>query len=435
MIKHILNISLLLGFSLISSLAFGEDLLNVYQLASENDPQIRAAAAARDASLEIKSINRAGYLPSVSLNADITSQRQQVNNSNTDSFTTNGYSLNLSQAIYNRDAWLAMRQSGAEIAKAEAEYQAARQTLVLRVAENYFAVLAAADSLEFARAEKIAIGRQLEQTRQRFNVGLTAITDVHEAQARYDLSVAQEIIAVNELDNAREQLRTTTSRYLATLQGLQEETPLPTPEPADIEHWVKTALGQNLDLIALEQGVEIALQNVKRQGGAHHPTLSLVGTHRYSDNSDSNLFGSETENDSLSLQFNWNLYQGGAISAAARQAGKQLEQTRETLEQQRRQVERQTRSGYASVMAGISRVQALKQAVVSSQSALDATQAGQEVGTRTTVDVLNAQQEVFRARRDHAKARYDYILNTLRLKQAAGILADSDLQQINAWLK
>jgi outer membrane protein len=437
MIKKIALTSTALFYVVLSiQTAAAEDLWSIYQLASENDPEIRAAAATRDANLEIRKINRSAYLPALTLSGDVTSNDQEDEiTKTTNSFSSSGYNLTLSQAIYNRDAMVAIRQAKAEIAKAEADYQAAQQTLILRTARRYFAVLAAMDNLDFATAEKNAIARQLEQTKQRFNVGLIAITDVHEAQARYDLAVAEEITATNILDNARELLREITGQSHQALLPLTEDTPLPSPDPTDINQWVGTALAQNLQLIAGESSVQIARDQMSRQGGQAHPSLNLVGNHRYSDTSDSTVFGSETTNNSIALQLNWTILQGGGINAATRQAGHGLTLAKENLEQIRRSVERETRNAYQGVVAGISRVKALKQAVVSTQSAVDATEAGLEVGTRTTVDVLDAQQELFRARRDYAKAKYDYILDTLRLKQGGGILNKEDLQQINAWLE
>jgi len=420
-------------------LGHAEGLVDVYKLATESDPAIRAAKAALQAQLEAKPQARGLRLPTISFSAGTTENRQDIDkpasSAGTFSYDSNSYTLSLTQPIYHREHLVQLRQADAQVAQADANYRAAEQELMVRAAQRYFEVLSAMDELEFARAEKKAVGRQLEQTEKRFEVGLTAITDVHEAKARYDSTVALEIAAENQLSNSREALYEVTGQYLEKLRPLMEGTPLVPPDPKDIEEWASTALKQNLTLIAAQYAADIAAEEIKRQRAGHYPTLDLVGSRDYADSGGGRFGASETTTDSISLQLTVPIYQGGIVSSKVREAAHLKVESMEKLEQQRRAALRSTREAYLGVVAAISRVNALKQALVSSQSALEATQAGFEVGTRTIVDVLVALRETFRASRDYAQARYDYILGTLRLKQGAGILDANDLEKIDGWLQ
>ena len=411
-----------------------EGVLDIYRLATENDPGLKAADASRLAARETLPQARALLLPAVNLGADATRTWLNVHDGPDSSFNSTGYTLSLSQPLYHRDYFVQLRQADSQVQQAETTYAAAAQSVITQVAEAYFNVLAAVDNLGFARAEKEAIGRQLEQTKQRFEVGLIAITDVHEAQARHDLAAAQEIAAINQVDLSREALRELTGVLHDDIAPLGEKLPLVKPEPADLEQWVRAAEQNNLQLIAAQQGLAIAREEIKRQESGHYPTLDLVGTHAYS-NAGGGLTGKrEFDNTAIGVQFNLPLYLGGAVSSRTRQAQHQYQAASDNLEAQRRSTSRTTRDAYLSVIAGISQVNALNQAVISNQSALEATEAGFEVGTRTIVDVLNAQQDLFGAQRDYSRARYDYIVNSLRLKQAAGSLSEEDLAQVDTWL-
>jgi len=437
---HLAALILISSAPFISTSATATGLLDIYQLAIENDPQYRGVDAAYHAALEGKSQSRALLLPTVNFTADTSSNKQKTLSSSsfavgTRDFNSSGYTLSLSQPLLNYDFFIQLRQSESSIGEAKANLSAAQQALMVRISERYFDALAALDGLEFARAEKRAIDRQLEQTRQRFEVGLIAITDVHEAQAAYDLVTAQEILAENLLASQYEALAEITGRYHKSLAVISAKTPLITPEPNDIGKWGDTALNQNFQLIAAEFVYNRARDEIKRQRAGHLPTLELNASHTYTDSEGGNFGSNESENQRLELRFNLPLFQGGATSSRTRQAQRLADQSREGYEQQRRATLRQARNAYLSVLAEINRVKALGQAVVSAQSALDATEAGLEVGTRTTVDVLDTRRELFRAQRDHARSRYDYILHTLRLKQAAGILTSADLELINSWLQ
>ncbi len=419
------------------------DVLAVYRQAEEGDAEFRAAAAQRDAVVEARRQALARLLPNVVLSADASRIRGELlstDNVFTSSFrrinpayyNNSGFTLSLKQPLFRRDYWLQLEQADLRIAEAEAEYAAAAESLIARVVERYLDVLAGRDGLRFARAEEAAIGRQLEQMRQRFEVGLVAITDVNEAQAAFDLARARTIVARNRLISAKEGLRELTGRAPEGIAGLSEAMALVAPEPDDVEAWGERALDRNLQVRAAELRLRIAEEEVRVRRSGHLPTLELAASHRYQNTGDPN-FGSETQDTTLSLQLSLPIYQGGGTSAAVREAVRLAEQARHQLEGQRRKVLRQARDAFLGVLATIEQVEALRQARVSAQSALDATQAGFEVGTRTTVDVLSARQDLFRAERDYARARYDYLLNSLRLKEAVGSLGIADLEAVNGW--
>lgn len=435
---------LLVSFTIVSLLSTAavqaETLQQVYEQAKQNDPGFRAAQAQYAAEQEAKSQAWAPLLPQLSASASRTKTDQTVNSSDmlalpvgTYDTTTNLYKLSLTQTLYRHDRIVALRQADKTVARAEATYANAQQELILRVAQRYFEVLAAEDNLTFAHAEKQAIEQQLQQTQQRFRVGLSAITDVHEAQARYDQAISQEIAADNLLAITREAIRELTGAATARITPLQEQTPLLAPEPANLDEWVKAAMAHNLALLASEKTMDIAADDINRIRAGHYPTLDLIGERSTRDTSGSNV--TDVDETSLTVQLNIPLYQGGLVSSQTREAAARHLQNKELYEQQRRTTERQTRSSYLSMIANISQVTALKQTLKSSQTALSATQTGFEVGTRTLVDVLNSQRELYRAQRDYAKSRYDYIVETLKLKQAAGSLSDEDLLQIAKWVE
>ena len=424
---------------LLSFSSIAEDLLSVYKLAIQNDSQFRGAQAEYNAQLESKTQSIAAFLPTISLSGHYTEHDNEGTSAGTTTpskYESNGYDLNLIQPLYRHENYARLNQADAQVAQALATFENAKQDLILRVATQYFTVLAAEDNLEFAQAERKSIGEQLIQTQQRFNVGLIAITDVHEAQALNDQAVAREIVAENSLAISHETLREITAQNISNLAFLSTKLPLVKPDPADINQWVKTANDQNALLIASRKSVDVAVAEVSRQSAGHYPSLDLTANHSYTDYGDGFIGGAlEQDNNSVSLQLTVPLYQGGLVNSLTRAASYRLTQSRENLERQKRATERQTRNSYLSVIADISQVHALKQALASSLIALEATQAGFEVGTRTVVDVLNSQRNLFGARRDYAKVRYEYVLETLRLKLAAGTLSERDVKQLNPWLK
>lgn len=430
----------------VTQFAHSADLVEVYRLALSSDPLFQQVAANKRAVLEERPQALANLLPQVNLSADISGNSSERTGSSafgiggnrdlvdlsTSNSDANGYSLNLFQPVFHGDRYFRLKQADNSIKQADAELSAAQIDLALRVSVTYFNVLAAVDSLSFAEAEKRSLSRQLEQAKQRFEVGLTAVTDVQEAQAGYDRAVADEIRAINEIDNTREALREITGEYLLELDGLTESMPMVTPDPADIDSWSNTAISSNLNVIAALHAVDIARDEIKVQQSGHLPTVDL--TARRSFNKSDTSGPSENTSNSIGLELYLPLYSGGAVSSRTRATRERLEQQLEILEQIRRQVHRQSRESYLGVMSGISQIKALQQAVLSSEVALDATRAGFEVGTRTAVDVVLSERATFQARRDLSRARYDYIINSLNLKKAAGILSIDDLEQINQWL-
>lgn len=404
-------------------------VLEAYQQAAASDPQLRAAAATRSAQLEAKPQARALLLPSLSSSA--VADRNHFDRTLGDSnFTSRSLSISLSQPLYNRGNQVQQRLADATVGQADSDFESVGQLLILRVAERYFNVLSAQDDLTFVRADKDATARQLEQAKQRFEVGLITITDVLEAQARFDNATSTEIFAINNVEDAKEALREVTGEYYDVLQPLEAKLPLKQPQPADVENWLELAVQNNPSLQSAAFSVEGARENINLQKSGHYPTLDLTASYSDSDNG-----STDTRGGRIGLQLFIPIYEGGAVVSRSREAAFQYEAAKENREELLRAILRQVRDAYRGVDEAISQVKALDQARTSNRSALDATQAGFEVGTRTIVDVLDAQRDVFSAERDYAQARYAYVLNNLRLRQAVGQLYESDLQAINKQLK
>ena len=423
-----------------AAICSASDLMTLLAEAENSDPFYREAQNLALAAAEgIPQARAELWFPRITFEAGINQLSQDINNpagfgaGGDISFGTERFRLNAEQPIYNYGRYVALKQADKRLQQAQLEVLAAHQDLMVRLAERYFDVLAAQDSLAFAIAEKQSLQSQLEQARQRFDVGLIAITDVQEAQAGYDRALASEISARNDIENAHEALRELTASYPDDLSLLGESVPLTTPEPADIDTWTDTALTNNLELGAALVEAEVAAREIKRQFANHHPTIDVVGGHGY--NKQGGRFGSisVTQSD-IGVEFRLPIFEGGRVSSATREAEHQHQASLERVEQTRRSVQRRTRQAFLGVNAQISSVKALRQAVLSSQTALDSTRAGFEVGTRTAVDVVAAERGLSQARRDYARARYDYIIETLRLKQAAGSLKPEDLAMANSWL-
>jgi len=434
---------------LAASPTFAIDLIGVHDAALKNDPQLQAAGYRRDATGENKRQAWSNLLPSLTGsasvtrgNADTSIAGTQVSSTDTDN---QSWGLNLNQVIYNQASYEQLDIARAQVAQADAIYQSAYQGFLVRVAVSYFNVLTAMDGVTFAEAEELALQRQYEQAEQRFEVGLTAVTDVHEARASYDNARARAIVARNALQDAREALRELTGQYYDDLKTLQADLPLVSPTPDDPEEWVKTALASNPAVVAAHYGVDIADYTTKLLRSGHYPTLNLTASYQDFTNNKYLLVSDEqiplgtvdleVQDFRYGLRLDVPLYQGGAVSSRTRQARYELNATQEDLDAQQRLTSRQTRDAYRAVIAGIQQVQAFQQALISAESALEATQAGFEVGTRTIVDVLLAQQRRFSAQRDNSAARHTYILDHLRLKAAAGILNEDDLQKVNSILQ
>jgi outer membrane protein len=420
--------------------AAAESLTQVYQDALRYDAQYAAAQQALRAGRERVPQGRALLLPSLNLTANVTRSSTESESDNPllqPSFErdidSHGYALTVTQPIYRRQNWLQADQAELQSQQAEFQYGQAGQDLILRVAQAYFEVLAAQDTLALVRAQKVAIAEQLAQAKRNFEVGTATITDTHEAQARYDLSVAQEISAQNDLEARARALQQLTGKEYAELKPLRPDVQLAPPQPNDMQSWVGLAEKQSYPVLIGQALAEIARLEAQRNSAGHHPTLDLVASHNYTDQSASQLsiVGSNVTTNSVSLQLAVPLYQGGAISSREREAAYVLERTRHELENARRSSALTTRQAYLAVINGIAQVSALEQALVSSQSALQSNRLGYEVGVRINIDVLNAQQQVFSTRRDLALARYNTITNLLRLKAAAGSLREEDIAEVN----
>ena len=419
---------------LLSSPIYAADLVEVYREAQQQDAAYASARAALEAGQEKAPQGLALLLPTASLNADTTGNRVDRGGTTTD-FNSHSYSLSLSQPVYRKQNFAQYEQSKSQVIQAEAQFAVARQDLITRVAQAYFDVLLAQDNVALAGAQKAAIGEQLEMAKRNFEVGTVTITDTHEAQARYDLTTAQEIAAQNDLEIKNRALQLILGKLPAHLNALNDQLPLVLPEPNDMTKWVEQAEQQSPQIAIQRAALEIATQEVERNRAGHYPTLDLVASYRDSTNASLSFgVGGEIKSSAIALQLNLPIYQGGAVNSRVREALANQEKTRQDLELGNRQAALQTRQAFLGVTSGLAQVKALEQALVSSQSSLDSTKLGQEVGVRTNVDVLNAQQQLYTAKRDLSQARYNYILNQLKLKSAVGALQDEDVEQVNRWL-
>lgn len=422
--------------------ASAADLLSIYELARNEDAQFAQARADYRAAREQWPQARAAVLPQLNFSASTAEVETDDNTTGTTSdFDRESFSLQLTQPLFNWEAFAGLDRADAAVARAEAEFAAAEQDLIVRVADAYFEVLTARDGLRFARAEKRAVERQLEQARQRFEVGLIPVTDVKEAKASFDLAVSRELEARNQLDQAREALRTITGRGTGALASTRESVPLTSPEPGDAERWVERGLEQNPDYLAARQNAEAARHVMRQSRDGYYPEVNLFARRTESEG-DSTFAGGgagaatldETE-DEIGIELSWNLYAGGATESRNDQARAEFQSAQAGVTNARRGVQQRTRDAFRAVETAIAQVKALRQAVESNRARVEATRSGFEVGTRTSVDVLNAVRDLYRAERDLADARYNYIVSRLRLKRASGTLTVEDVRRINGWLQ
>lgn len=438
-----------------ASAAGAASLLEVYQQALQSDPLIHEAESRRLAAQEASPQARGLLLPQVSasgswVSGDLTGTNVEVDpdgNFGSVAFNTEfedtSWNIALRQTIFRWDQVVNLKQANKIVARADVVYEAAQQDLMLRVVERYFEVLAAEDRLTSIHADRQAIARQLEQAKQRFEVGLIAITDVQESQAAFDQSVASEIGAERELATARELLREVTGEYVPELSAPAAEFPLPAPAPADETTWIDLAMEQNLELLASRLDEQIARDEISFRRTGHYPSIDLVASRSAVDSDAERSFGtgpfqtadSSRDGDSIGVEVTVPLFAGGRTSSQVREAVFLHRAAREQLQRVARETERATRDAYLGVLSEISRVKALDQAVASSRTALEATQAGFDVGTRTIVDVLTSQRLLYQAITNYYQSRYVYIGNVLRLKRAAGTLQVQDLEQIDRWLR
>jgi outer membrane protein len=417
--------------------------MQVYREAQQNDPAIAAARANWEATQERVPQARAGLLPNVALSA---SANANYFGTNLDSdphvginrnFGIGGLTVSASQPLYRYANSVAYSQAVEQVQQADYTLASARQDLILRVAIAYFDVLLAQFSVEVTESQKAAVSEQLAQAKRNFEVGTATITDTHEAQARYDLIVAQEIVAQNDLESKRRSLQAITGKEYTQLKPLRSDVRMSPPEPNDMQSWVEIAEKQAYPVVAQEAATQVAQLEVKRASGAHWPTIDLVGSYgnAWDTGSQVTAIGRDITTGQIGVQLAFPLYQGGGLSSREREAAANYLKSRQDLENARRTAALGTRQSYLAVINGIAQIAALEQALTSSQSALDSNRLGYEVGVRINIDVLNAQQQVFSTRRDLAVARYNAIINHLRLKAAAGTLRDEDLELVNRALQ
>jgi outer membrane protein len=442
--------------------AHADDLIQTYQEARSADPQLAGAEATRNATRENVAIARANLLPQISAGlsysrshgssgglqsvTDPTTGDQTLINVSTSSHDY-GRTLTgqLNQSILDISNWTNLTASRERAKAGDATYDAAEQELIVRVTNAYFAVLTAEDALKFADANEKALNRQLEQAQQRFDVGLSAITDVNDAKAQHDAAVANVITSQNSVDDAREALRQITDKEPGTLKKLRDDLPLDHPNPDDPEQWVEVAMKHNPGLAAAAHQLDAAGSDINSARAGHLPTITgqvlYTKAPSWSDVRSPRLGEGEFHTNSsrwdtaIGLSLNVPIFSGGATQARVRQAVYNRDYARDQYELQTRQVVRDTRNNYRAVLAGASEVEARKQAVISAQSSLDATQAGYEVGTRTIVDVLISQQTLLQAESSYSQARHAFVLNGLLLKQSAGVIDVKDLELVNALLE
>jgi outer membrane protein len=434
-LPHKLLLAALLGSA---SVVHAENLLDIYHLAQQNDLTLAQAQANYQANLERGAQGTGQLLPTVTFGASRFSVNQDMQlpaPPHSNSYESDMYLLQLTQPLYRKSSFAAYAQGKAIAAQAEAEVSIARGDMMLRSVQTYFDVLFAEDTLAFARTEKAAIEGQLHLAERNFAVGNATVVDVHEARARYDLAVAQEVGADNDLQEKREALTVLVNTRPAKLATLRPNLPLQNPEPPDMESWNKTAQDKNPLILAQERAVKVAVEEVEKNRGGHYPTLDLVASHGY--NKNANIFSStiyEYTTNQVGVQLQVPLYAGGITQSRVREAEARHDQARAALDQTRRTVTRQIRESYLAVSGGMARVQALEQAQASSKKALESTLIGYESGVRTGVDVLNSQRDLYRTQRDLAQARYAYLLSHLRLKFVAGTMSEADLGSLNTLL-
>ncbi|MBN3066471.1 outer membrane channel protein TolC [Pectobacterium brasiliense] len=432
---------LLIGLSLggFSAMSQAENLLQVYQQAKSTNPDLRSSAATRDAAFEKINQARSPLLPQLGLGADYTYNRGYRDSKGVDS-NVKGASLQLTQTLFDMSKWRALTLQEKQAGIEDVTYQTAQQNLMLNTATAYFNVLRAIDSLSYINAQKQAIYRQLDQTTQRFNVGLVAITDVQNARAQYDSVLANEVLTRNTLDNALESLRQITGNFYPQLAGLNIER-FSTQKPEAVNNLLKEAENRNLNLLSARLSQDLAREQIRSAETGYMPTLDLtastgVSDTRYSGSrtNSGNFNDTDAGQHRVGINFTLPLYSGGATNSQVKQAQHSYVSASELLESAHRSVIQIVRSSFNNISASISSINAYKQAEVSAQSSLDAMEAGYQVGTRTIVDVLDATTTLYNAKQQLSSARYDYLINQLNIKSAQGTLNEADLQALNASL-
>lgn len=427
--KKLLPLIISVSLSSASTYTMADDLTSIYDLAKDNDPTLLRTAAERDAAFEAITSSRSTLLPQINLTASY-----DINRGDTDSRESNLFAagVGFTQELYQRSSWITLDTAEKTARQADAKYAAEQQSLILRVATAYFEVLRAQDSLEFVRAEKAAVGRQLEQTKQRFEVGLSAITDVHDAQAEYDTVLANEVVSENDLINSYEALREITGQEHTNLNILDTGSFSANKSQETPQQLLEKAQTQNLTLLTARISQDIARDSISLASSGHLPSLTLDGAYRFTDQTQTNGFNDYDANDfNIGINLSVPLYTGGSITSKVKQAEYNYVAASESLEATYRQIVTTVRSSNNNINATIGTIRAYEQSVVSAKSALEATEAGFDVGTRTIVDVLDSTRRLYDANRNLANARYNYIISVLNLRQAIGSLSEQDIVDIN----
>jgi outer membrane protein len=435
-----------------AQISFADTLSDIYDSALQNDPILRAARASFNADRENKNIARGALLPQISVSGELT--HTEINDDSRSVFIIDGatldsvtaglidseetsYGVSLNQAIFDMPSWYSFQSGKALSESARAQFSADQQSLIIRVSSAYFDVLRAYDNLQTRDAEERAIQRQLEQTRERFEVGLLPVTDVHEAQAVFDDAAVNSLEARGALNIAFEGLEVLTGENHKVLAGLTETFAATNPEPLSNQEWVNFAIGNNFQLKVAKLGKDAAYNSAKAAASARLPKISGQATYFDSDSDGSRYsspFESQQDGHSFKISVTMPIWMGGSVDAQRRQAKQRSIASDESYIATKRNTVQAARSLHQLVLTNTARVRARKQSITSADSALQATQAGYEVGTRNIVDVLVAQRTVYQARRNYSNARYDYILSMMRLKEVAGQLSPDDIYQLNAWL-
>jgi outer membrane protein len=420
-----------------------QNLLQIYQQALTQDPVLASAKSGNRAVQEKLIQGKAQYFPTISFNAGVSASQTDIRiignapfrNTGRETFEGYTYGINLNQPIYRKQIQAQLEQARSQVEQSDKQLLLAQQNLILRSSKAYFDVLMSQDKIELIQAQKNAISKQLEQAKANFDVGTATITDFNEAQARFDLIQAQEIAAMSDLEIKKRAIQSIVGQMPAKLNAVRADLHPQMPEPVSMDKWVEMATQTNLMISIQQQALEIATQEVERQNAGHLPTLDAIAsyTDRYA-NGGINSFGSDLKDATIGLQLQIPLYQGGAVSSRVREAVANKQKAMDDLIAARRQAELGARQAYLDLVSVVSQIKAYEQALISSQSQLDSTTLGYEVGVRTSVDVLNAQQQFFTAKRDLLQSRYTYLMNILSLKSAVGLLNDADLDAVNQQL-
>ena len=429
--------SKLLSFLLIAAYglpASADSLSEVYRAALAYDAGYAASEAAYRAAQEKTPQARAGLLPNAGLSANARYNDSETSIPSNAEFNSYGWGVSATQPIYRGQNLIAYDQAKLSVQLAGNQFKAAGQDLVLRSAQAYFEVLLAQDNLEFIRAQQAAITEQLAAAKRNFEVGTATITDTHEARARFDLATAQEIAALNQLEIKRRALYTLTGKTVDTLATLKPSPQLAIPAPANMDEWVARSQNQNLEVLIRQQAKQIADREIQRNRAGHLPTLDLSASYNDSRNQNFGAVQIDSKAAVVGLELAVPIYQGGLTSSRVREAVANQEKARQELEDALRKAAQQTREAYLNVTSTEAQAKALEAALASSQKSLESTQLGLEVGVRTNIDVLNAQQQVTQAKKELASARYNFLLAVLNLKAAAGILVPADLEEIDRLL-